>query len=153
MPPRRGRFSRPPPRRAFSRDSGGRGRIAFVRRAVPLPAHPLALRPLASGAAEESAAADRWELVCRDGWEWQRRDGDLVLVRVATLTADQAAVVQDWIERIKRPAAWWAVSRELHSPGTSPEVGRALAEAPWLAEVLPALLEASCEGAPPPPDA
>jgi hypothetical protein len=70
---------------------------------------------------------------------------------VATLSADQATVVGDWIERIKDPAVWWAVSRELQAPDSAPEVAAALAAYPWLTEVLPVLLEASTEGSPPPP--
>lgn len=97
------------------------------------------------------AAGEQWELICRDGWDWQRSGRDQVLVRVATLSSEQALVVQDWVERIKSPAVWWAVSRELQSPDSSPEVSRALSAYPWLTQVFPVLLEASSEGAPPPP--
>jgi hypothetical protein len=113
---------------------------------VPQPDVSVALKPL-------GAEAGPWELIIRDGWEWQRSGAGQVVVRVATLSADQAEVVQGWIERIKTPAVWWAVSREIHSPGGSPEVAGALATDPWLAQVLPPLLEASTEGAPPPPPA
>jgi hypothetical protein len=111
-----------------------------------LPDSPLTLCSVGG-----NAAGEQWELICRDGWEWQRAAGQQVMVRTATLSADQAMVVREWIERIKDPAAWWAVSRELHSPDSSPEVAQALALAPWLAQVFPLLLEASTEGSPPPP--
>jgi hypothetical protein len=92
-------------------------------------------------------------LICRDGWEWRQLSPGKVAVRVAALSGDQAQAVMEWIDRLKNPAFWWATNRELLSPGTSPEVGDALARAPWLTEVLPVLLEASTEGAPPPPPA
>ncbi len=76
-----------------------------------------------------------------------------MLVRVVTLTAEQARIVQDWLERIRDPAVWWAVSRELQAPESAPEVAQALRASPWLAQVLPVLLEASTEGSPPPPPA
>lgn len=114
-----------------------------------MPDSPLSLRTLGSGMPGEFG--EQWELVCRDGWEWQHQGPNQVVVRVVTLTADQAAVVQHWLERIKDPAAWWAVSRELHSPGGSTEVANAIATNPWLEQVFPVLLEASTEGAPPPP--
>lgn len=121
--------------------------MQFVKRTVPMPDSPLTLR--AHGAMPP--AGTPWELVCRDGWEWQRSGPGQVVVRVAALTDDQAQVVQEWIERIKDPGVWWAVSRELHSPGGSPEVSSTLAAYPWLEQVFPVLLEASTEGAPPPP--
>ena len=99
------------------------------------------------------AESDRWELICRDGWEWRQVSPGKVAVRVAALTGEQAHMVQEWVLRLKEPAFWWATSRELTSPGSSPEVGDALARAPWLVRVLPVLLEASTEGAPPPPPA
>lgn len=109
------------------------------------------------------AGGSQWELQCRDGWEWRSSGGtagaggttstgaDLVLVRVATVSSDQAIVLQDWLERIKSPAVWWAVSRELQSPDSAPDVAQALRASPWLAEVLPVVLEASVDGAPPRP--
>ncbi|MDQ3700543.1 MAG: hypothetical protein M3442_06430 [Chloroflexota bacterium] len=121
--------------------------MQFVKRTVPMPDAPLMLRALAPN----GTAGAPWELICRDGWEWQRPGPGQVVVRVAALSDDQAQVVQEWIERIKDPGMWWAVSRELHSPGGSPEVSSTLAAYPWLEQVFPVLLEASTEGAPPPP--
>lgn len=166
MPPRRGRFRRPPPSHHPRRDARSAGRVAFVRRVVPRPESPLVLRPqpVAGSAPEDDhlgasgsgvGAAESWELICRDGWEWQAggpSGSGLVYVRVAELSPAQAQVVAEWVERIKTPAIWWAVSRELLAPGSSPEVARAIQADPWLTEVLPVLLEASTEGAPPPPD-
>ena len=95
---------------------------------------------------------EQWELQCREGWEGRQSGApDQGLVRVATLTPLQAQMVQGWLERIKDPAQWWAVSRELQSPDSAPEVARELRAAPWLTELLPALLEASTDGSPPPP--
>jgi hypothetical protein len=114
------------------------------------------LRPVATGEvsppANESSDAweGNWELICRDGWDWRRVDGG-VLVRVATLSAAQASVVQEWLDRIREPAVWWAVSRELQAPDSDREVAGAMRLHPWLGSVLPVLLEASTEGAPPPP--
>ncbi len=166
MPPRRGRFRRPPPSHSARRDTRSAGRVALVRRAIPQPESPLILRPRptaaptpeddhheANGSLE--GEAESWELICRDGWEWQPggpSGSGLVYVRVAELSPVQAQVVAEWVERIKTPAIWWAVSRELLAPGSSPEVARAIQMDPWLTEVLPLLLEASTEGAPPPPD-
>ena len=98
-------------------------------------------------------ADEPWELQCRDGWEWQSGGPGKVVVRVATLSTEQALIVQDWLRRIRDPAVWWAVSGELHSPDSAPEVAQALRTSPWLAQVLPVLLEASTEGSPPPPPA
>jgi hypothetical protein len=147
-----------PPRRSYRRPFRPRGagpdrrsadRFSFERRTVPKPPAPITLRPL--GPAGGNGPDERWELICRDGWEWQSGGPGLVAVRVATLSGDQATVVGDWIERIKDPAVWWAVSRELQAPDSAPEVAAALAAYPWLTEVLPVLLEASTEGSPPPP--
>ncbi|HEX2032818.1 MAG TPA: hypothetical protein VHS99_01415 [Chloroflexota bacterium] len=123
--------------------------MTFARRTVPLPPASLQLRPL--GSAQPGGLDEQWELMCRDGWDWQQSGPNQVLVRVAILSSDQAAIVQEWIERIKDPAVWWAVSRELHSPGGSSEVSDVLSAEPWLEQVFPVLLEASTEGAPPPP--
>ena len=150
MPPRGGRSGRSGGRygvRRPAREARTSSRIAFERRAVARPASPVQL--VALGA--PGAPADRWELICRDGWEWRQVAPGKVAVRVASLSAEQAQAVQEWLERLKDPAFWWATSRELHSPGSAPEVADALARAPWLAAVLPVLLEASTEGAPPPP--
>lgn len=114
---------------------------------MPMPAGPVTLTEVTG----PDGPTGRWELICRDGWEWRHSGPGQVIVRVAALSADQAVVVQDWIERIKDPAVWWAVSRELQAPESEPEVYQALAAAPWLSQVLPVLLEASTEGAPPPP--
>ena len=138
---------------APARDVRAAGRIAFVRRVVPLPATSIMLTGLGSA----GTSPERWELQCRDGWKWRFPAPDKVMVRVAALTAEQALVVHDWLQRIKSPATWWAVSRELQAPGSAPEVGdvaevaAALRADPWLGDVLPALLEASTDGAPPPP--
>jgi hypothetical protein len=93
-----------------------------------------------------------WELSCRDGWEW-RTNGPPGHVAICTtrLSADQALVVQDWLLRNKNPAVWWAVSRELQAMDSDPDVAQALRQHPWLAAVLPVLLEASTDGSPPPP--
>jgi hypothetical protein len=122
--------------------------VQFERRTVPRPQSSIVLRPLDPDAPDSAP----WELVCRDGWEWRNSGAPgQVIVRVATLGSHQALVLQDWIERIKEPAVWWAVSRELQSPGVSPEVSATLAAEPWLNQVLPVVLEASTEGVPPPP--
>ncbi len=134
------------PRRNAGPDRRAAGRIAFERRTIPQPDSSLALHSLGP-----PGPGEQWELVCRDGWEWQSPAAGRVVVRVATLSADQAAVVGDWIERIKDPAVWWAVSRELQAPDSAPEVAAALATSPWLSGVLPVVLEASTEGSPPPP--
>ena len=144
--PKHGR-NRPQPRHKPTREMRKSGRVAFERRAVPRPDAPVLLRAL--GAA--GTAGERWELQCRDGWEWRERGAGLVLVRVATFSPDQALVVRGWLERIKTPTVWWAVSRELQSPDSAPDVAQALRAAPWLAQVLPVLLEASSEGIPPRP--
>ncbi len=114
---------------------------------MPRPASPAVLAALGGA----GGATDRWELICRDGWDWNEVKPGEVAVRVATLSADQAMVVQDWLQRLKQPTVWWAISRELNAEGSSPEVSAAIAGNPWLAQVLPVLLEASTEGAPPPP--
>jgi hypothetical protein len=145
VPPRR-QHRRPTFRRNAGPDGRAAGRVTFERRAVPRPEAPLLLRSLGP-----AGAGERWELVCRDGWEWRAGGPDLVAVRVATLDASRAAVVRDWIERIKDPAVWWAVSRELQAPDSAPAVAAALRADAWLAGVLPVLLEASTEGSPPPP--
>ena len=108
---------------------------------------------------DQPGAVERWELICRDGWEWRQAPtpsgsnerGPLVWVRVASLRVDQAQVIGQWIERIRDPAAWWEVSRALQTPESAPTVQQALIAHPWLREVLPAVLEASTDGAPPPP--
>ena len=146
MPPRYGRRSRPT-RRPATRETRAASRLVFDRRTVPQPAASVRL----TGLGPPGTTPEQWELVCRDGWEWRQVSPGQVAVRVATLSADQALVVHDWLERLKDPGYWWATSRELHTPGTAPEVAEALARAPWLNEVLPVLLEASTDGAPPPP--
>jgi hypothetical protein len=123
------------------------GRVAFERRAVPRPAAPVLFRALGTA----GTSSEQWELQCRDGWDWRDNGAGRVLVRVATFSPDRALVVQGWLERIKTPAVWWAVSRELQSPDSAPDVAQALRAAPWLAQVLPVLLEASVEGIPPRP--
>jgi hypothetical protein len=147
VPPRYGRNSRSRQFRRPARDSRPSSRIQFDRRTVPQPASSVVL----TGLGAPGSASERWELMCRDGWDWRQVTPGHVAVRIATLSADQALVVNDWLQRLKEPAFWWATSRELHSPGTSTDVADALSQAPWLAEVLPVLLEASTEGAPPPP--
>jgi hypothetical protein len=119
-------------------------RVTFERRAIPRPAASVMLRP-------SGASGEQWELQCRDGWDWRSNGAGLVLVRVATFSPDRALIVQGWLERIKSPAVWWAVSRELHSPDSAPDVAQALRVFPWLAEVLPVVLEASMDGTPPQP--
>jgi hypothetical protein len=133
-------------RRSAGPDGRAAGRVAFERRAVPRPEWPLVLRSLGP-----VGPGERWELICRDGWEWRSGGPGLVAVRVATLDGARAAVVGDWIERIKEPAVWWAVSRELQAPDSAPDVAAALRADAWLTGVLPVLLEASTEGSPPPP--
>ena len=155
MPPRGGRYGRVGGRRPVRDTRPSTQKITFDRRAVPRPPTPVQLvGPGTPGAPNAPGSqADRWELICRDGWEWRQVAPGKVAVRVASLNAEQAQTVQEWLQRVKDPAFWWAASRELHSPGSSPEVADALARAPWLVEVLPVLLEASTEGAPPPPPA
>jgi hypothetical protein len=145
VPPRR-THRRPTFRRNAGPDGRAAGRVTFERRDVPQPDGSLTLRSLGP-----MGPGERWELVCRDGWEWRKGGPGLVTVRVATLDATRAAVVGDWIERIKEPAVWWAVSRELQAPDSAPAVAAALRTDGWLTEVLPVLLEASVEGSPPPP--
>ena len=102
---------------------------------------------------------ERWELICRDGWDWQpapaakgsENGPPNVWVRTAILNAEQAAVLRQWLDRIGDPATWWAVSRALQTPESAPNVAPALREHPWLNAVLPVVLEASTTGAPPPP--
>jgi hypothetical protein len=74
-----------------------------------------------------------------------------VVVRAAALSGEQAQIVGEWIERLKEPGVWWAVSRELQEPDSAPEVAQAVADHPWLTQVFPVLLEASVDGSPPPP--
>jgi hypothetical protein len=148
VPPRRA-HRRPTFRRSPDPDGRAAARVAFERRTVPRPERPLTLRLLGPGG--PGGPGERWELVCRDGWEWRAGGPGVVAVRVATLDATRAAVVGPWIERIKDPAVWWAVSRELQAPDSAPEVATALRGDAWLAGVLPLLLEASTEGTPPPP--
>ena len=123
------------------------GRVAFERRAIPRPDASVVLRPIDTA----GTGSEHWELQCRDGWDWRSTGAGLVLVRVATFSADRALILQGWLERIKSPAVWWAVSRELQSPDSSPEVAQALRASPWLGEVLPVILEASMDGIPPQP--
>jgi hypothetical protein len=134
------------------------GTLKMQRAAVPHPGESLSLRP----APAEGGVADRWELICRDGWDWQNAPAPAgaasagrptVWVRTAILTNDQATVVRQWLDRISDPGTWWAVSRALQEPDSAPTVAPALREHPWLQTVLPAVLEASTEGAPPPPPA
>lgn len=164
MPPKRGRGAFRPRRTFPSRSDGQNGRLAsgvvLERRVMPQPESSTSLRALLSS----GEGGERWELICRDGWEWQRASSGaagaagtpaggrpLVWVRSATLSADQAAIVRDWIERIRTPAVWWEVSRALQTPEGSATVSRALDANPWLRDVLLTILEASAEGAPPPP--
>jgi hypothetical protein len=145
VPPRR-THRRQTFRRSAGPDVRAAGRVAFERRTVPRPEDPLTLRSLGP-----VGPGERWELICRDGWEWRAGTAGTVNVRVAILDADRAAVVGDWIQRIKEPAVWWAVSRELQAPDSAPAVAAALRADAWLAGVFPLLLEASTEGSPPPP--
>jgi hypothetical protein len=171
MPKKRPSFrpQRRPGPRGDRQDSRG-GALTLQRQAMPQPEFATTLR-LSGGPGDADAAGgmpERWELICRDGWEWQRAPSasgasggagtgasssarPLVWVRRAQLTPDQAAVVGQWIERIRDPAAWWQVSRALQTPESAPDVAREIAANPWLQEVLPAVLEASTDGAPPPP--
>ena len=149
MPPRGGRsrsYGRFGSRRP-ARDSHASAQIKFERRAVTRPASSVQL----IAAAHAGGGTERYELICRDGWEWRQLSPGMVAVRVATLDADQAQIVEEWLQRLRDPAFWWATSHELTSPGSSSEVGDALARTPWLAQVLPVVLEASTDGAPPPP--
>ncbi len=107
-------------------------------------------QPPASVTLEESGS-DGWLLVCRDGWDWQPAGPGQVVVRAATLSPDQGETVRVWIDKLRDPAVWWSVSREINNADSSPEVADAMRRAPWLAQVLPILLEASVDGAPPPP--
>jgi hypothetical protein len=130
------------------------------RSAVPQPDEPMTLRLVPS-----EGGLERWELICRDGWDWQRAPAPqgasngsasngnrpLVWVRTAILTADQAAIMRQWLARISDPATWWDVSRALQTPEGSATFGPVLRDNPWLNVILPAVLEASTEGAPPPP--
>jgi hypothetical protein len=137
-----------PPRRSPAKEESAK--LTFAKRSVPLPAASVTLLPLG---AENGAGGQvgQWELVCRDGWEWQRAANGLVQARTLTLNDAQATVVREWIEKIRHPGTWWAVSRELNALDSSPEVAAALRAAPWLGKILPVLLEASVDGAPPPP--
>ena len=157
MPAKRGRGSFRP-RRFGQRPTGQESRaggIELQRRAVPQPPSPTTLR----AAVADGDGVERWELICRDGWDWQPAPAvagapagaPLVWVRAADLNPDQAAVIGHWIERIRDPAAWWEVSRALQTPESAPVVAQALEANPWLRGVLPVVLEASTDGAPPPP--
>ncbi|HEU5316399.1 MAG TPA: hypothetical protein VFX49_09835 [Chloroflexota bacterium] len=154
MPDKRFRPRRLP--KTERRDSRA-GTLKMQRAAVPHPGESLTLRP-----APSDGGSERWELTCRDGWDWQVAPASqnaggngrpTVWVRTAILTGEQAAVVRQWLDRIGDPATWWAVSRALQEPDSAPNVAPALREHPWLQTVLPAVLEASTEGAPPPPPA
>ena len=164
MPKKRPSFrpQRRPGQRRDAQDSRASG-VSLQRQAMPQPHAPTVLRA-AMGA--EPGGMERWELICRDGWEWQRAPAPsggangaagatapMVWVRRAVLSPDQAAVVGQFIERIRDPAAWWEVSRALQTPEGAPAVSQTIAQHPWLRDVLPAVLEASSEGAPPPPPA
>ena len=135
-----------PTRRQEPKDSAPK--MTFARRKMPRPTESVILRPL--GEAGRGGVSE-WELVCRDGWEWRSEGDGMVVARSMTLNEMQAQVVRQWIEKIRVPATWWAVSRELNAQDSSPEVAAALRAAPWLEQVLPVLLEASVDGAPPPP--
>ena len=145
MPPR-GR-NRPQVRSKPTKEMRKATRVAFERRSIPLPSASVVFsRSGAAGTSDE-----QWQLQCRDGWDWRSGGAGLVVVRVATFGADRARILEGWLERIKTPAVWWAVSRELQSAESAPEVAQALRSAPWLADVFPVLLEASVEGVPPRP--
>lgn len=118
---------------------------------MPKPASSVMLRQL--GSEDGNDPNSPWELICRDGWEWRTSGPGQVAARVAVLSSVQAPVVAEWIEKLRDPATWWAVSRELAAADSSPDVSAALRMSPWLSQVLPVLLEASVEGAPPPPPA
>ena len=157
MPKKRNSFR--PPRRPGQRGEradgrGGVGGVTLRRLAVPQPASPTTLRAAGGG---NDGEPERWELTCRDGWEWQRAPDaggvPRVWVRRAILNPDQAYVVGQWIEQIRDPASWWQVSRALQTPESAPTVAQQIAVNPWLRDVLPAILEASTDGAPPPPPA
>jgi hypothetical protein len=136
---------RPPSRGPRTRPTD---QFQFERRTIPQPDASIVLEPLGG----QGDLSSEWELTCRDGWEWRAAGPPgHVAVRTAHLTADQAAVVREWIDRIADPGAWWGVSRELQSPDSAPEAAQALRQHPWLTEVFPVLLEASSDGSPPPP--
>lgn len=139
--------NRPQPRDKLAKETRKSGRVAFERRIIPHPGAPVIFNRLGA----PGTSGEQWELQCRDGWDWRSTGGGLVMVRVATFGPDRAPVVQGWVERIKSASVWWAVSRELQSPESAPEVAQALRASPWLAEVFPVLLEASMEGSPPRP--
>ena len=150
MPPRRN-FRRPPPRRTGP-DRRDAGKISFERRSIPQPPNSITLQAL--GPADfRLGLRSVGDSSRRDGWEWRASGPGQVAVRVATLNAEQAAVVEEWIDRIKDPAVWWAVSLRTAVAGQRLQRRRALAAAPWLTAVLPVVLEASTEGSPPPPPA
>ena len=160
MPDKRFRPRRLP--RTERKDSKA-GVLKMARTAAPQPAEAMTLRLISHA----DAGPERWELVCRDGWDWQPAPAQsngaangsagggpgTVWVRSAILNAEQAAVVRHWLERIGDPATWWAVSRALQTPESAPNVAAALRDHPWLNAVLPVVLEASTNGAPPPPPA
>ncbi len=131
-----------PPRRSPEKEQAAK--ITFAKRSVPKPDASVTLLPLGTDGTQ-------WELVVRDGWEWQPAANGLVQARTLVLNEAQATVVREWIDKIRHPGTWWAVSRELNALDSSPEVAAALRAAPWLGKILPVLLEASMDGAPPPP--
>lgn len=151
MPDKRFRPRRLP--KTERRDSRA-GILKMQRAAVPHPGESMSLRP----APQTDGGPERWELICRDGWDWQPAPAPqnaggrpTVWVRTATLTAEQAAIVRQWLDRIGDPATWWSVSRALQTPESAPNVAAAFREHPWLQAIMPAVLEASTDGAPPPP--
>lgn len=125
--------------------------VAWRRAAVAGPVSRIELRETTPWSDGERPAQGVWELVVREGWEWTRDAAGHYRVRVATLTDAQADVVREWLELLTAPATWWAVNRELAMPDSEPQVAAALAAHPWLTGMLAGLLEASTEGAPPPP--
>lgn len=153
MPAKRFRPQRPPRLAKTDPRTGG---VPLLRRAVPQPEMSTSLRVLPQAM---DGAMERWELICRDGWDWQRaptpaggsNGAPLVWVRAATLNPDQAQVVGHWLERIRNPAVWWEVSRAMQTPESAPTVAQAMQAHPWLRDILAVVLEASTEGAPPPP--
>ena len=151
MPAKRFRPQRPPRVPKSDPRAGG---VPLVRRAIPQPDQPTVLRPLPS---PMEGGMERWELICRDGWDWSPAPTPagggprLVWARTATLTPDQAQVVSHWLSRIRQPSSWWEVSRALQTPESAPEVAQAMQTHPWLRDIFATLLESSTEGAPPPP--
>ena len=153
MPAKRFRPQRPP---RVAKSDPRAGGVPLLRRAVPQPDTSTSLRALPTG---PEGGMERWELICRDGWDWQKAPTPpgggsgppMVWVRAAILNPDQAQVVGHWLSRIRDSAVWWEVSRAMQTPESAPTVAQAMQTHPWLRDILAVMLEASTEGAPPPP--